>query len=88
MIRSPGLAGDPPGWFGRDHDVPRAVHAGPWIAQHGQFFDGWGRRADLGDLPGLAEGAPADAVVYDADPRTDLGRLDHPRAVILRGRRA
>jgi hypothetical protein len=42
MIRSPGLAGDPPDWFGQDPDVPRAVHAGPWIAQHGQFFDGWG----------------------------------------------
>lgn len=40
MIRAPGLAGDPPAWFGRDGDVPRAVHAGPWIAQHGQFFDG------------------------------------------------
>jgi hypothetical protein len=41
-------------WFGHDGDVPRAVHAGPWIAQHGQFFDGWGRRADDGELPGLA----------------------------------
>jgi imidazolonepropionase-like amidohydrolase len=54
LIRSPGLAGDPPAWFGHDSDVPRAVHAGPWIAQHGQFFDGWGRRADHGDLPGMA----------------------------------
>lgn len=36
--------------------------------------------------PGLAGGAPADAVVYDADPRTDLTILDRPRAVILRGR--
>ena len=54
MIRSPGLAGDPPGWFGRDSDVPRAVHAGTWIAQHGQFFDGWGRRADHAELPALA----------------------------------
>jgi imidazolonepropionase-like amidohydrolase len=54
MIRSPGLAGDPPGWFGRDGDVPRAVHAGPWIAQHGQFFDGWARRAGPGELPALA----------------------------------
>lgn len=54
LIRAPGLAGDPPGWFGRDDDVPRAVHAGPWIAQHGQFFDGWGRRAGLPELPGLA----------------------------------
>ena len=54
LIRAPGLAGDPPGWFGRDEDVPRAVHAGPWIAQHGQFFDGWGRRAGTGELPALA----------------------------------
>ena len=54
MIRSPGLAGDPPRWFGRDEDVPRALHAGPWIAQFGQFFDGWGRRADLPELPAVA----------------------------------
>src|SRR5215469_3589687 len=54
LIRAPGLAGDPPDWFGRDDDVPRAVHAGPWIAQHGQFFDGWGRRGDLHELPELA----------------------------------
>jgi imidazolonepropionase-like amidohydrolase len=54
MIRSPGLAGDPPSWFGRDEDVPRAVHAGVWIAQHGQFFEGWGRRVDLAELPEVA----------------------------------
>ncbi|HTS97804.1 MAG TPA: hypothetical protein VMI33_14405 [Streptosporangiaceae bacterium] len=45
----------------------------------------WAARAYLGQ-PGLAEGAPADAVVYDSDPRADLGQLDRPRAVILRGR--
>jgi imidazolonepropionase-like amidohydrolase len=191
---SPGLAGDPPAWFGQAGDVPRAVHAGPWIAQPGQFFEGWGRRAgpavhtqhaaggaaavaagvdslehgmglDPGLLPSMAERAialtptlramtgsleaarrgpdgprkdwylagaavhpalvaaaaeagvrilagtdsrphgrvadeiralasaglrpqdaiAADAVVYDADPRTDLAQLDAPRAVILRG---
>jgi imidazolonepropionase-like amidohydrolase len=54
MIRSPGLAGDPPDWFGADPDVPRAVHAGPWIAQQGQFFEGWGRRPDHADLPAVA----------------------------------
>ena len=54
LIRAPGLAGDPPDWFGCDEDVPRAVHAGPWIAQHGQFFDGWGQRADPAELPQLA----------------------------------
>src|SRR5580700_1009817 len=54
MIRSPGLAGDPPAWFGQADDLPRAVHAGPWIAQHGQFFDGWGRRASHAELPAVA----------------------------------
>jgi imidazolonepropionase-like amidohydrolase len=54
MIRSPGLAGDPPGWFGADPQLPRATHAGPWIAQHGQFFDGWGRRAEHAELPAMA----------------------------------
>jgi imidazolonepropionase-like amidohydrolase len=54
MIRSPGLAGQPPEWFGSEPDLPRAVHAGPWIAQHGQFFDGWGARADHDELPAVA----------------------------------
>jgi imidazolonepropionase-like amidohydrolase len=54
LIRSPGLAGEPPPWFGEDPDVPRARHAGPWLAQHGQFFDGWGRRAGHDELPALA----------------------------------
>ncbi|AGM03688.1 amidohydrolase family protein [Amycolatopsis keratiniphila] len=54
MIRSPGLPGEPPEWFGAEPGLPRAVHAGPWIAQHGQFFDGWGRRASHAELPGLA----------------------------------
>jgi imidazolonepropionase-like amidohydrolase len=54
----------------RPHD---ALAAGSWAA-----------RAYLG-LPGLVPGAPADAVVYDTDPRADLRQLNHPRAVILRG---
>ena len=54
LIRSPGLAGDPPPWFGVDPDVPRASHAGPWLAQAGQFFDGWGRRPGLDGLPAAA----------------------------------
>ncbi len=44
----------------------------------------WGARAYLG-APALEEGAPADLVVYDADPREDVGVLAHPRAVVLRG---
>ncbi len=54
LIRSPGLADDPPDWFGSDDDSPRAFHAGPWIAQHGQFFEGWGRRPEPADLPAVA----------------------------------
>lgn len=53
-IRSPGLAGEPPDWFGVDPDVPRAWHAGPWLAQHGQFFDGWGRRVDHDEMASVA----------------------------------
>jgi imidazolonepropionase-like amidohydrolase len=44
----------------------------------------WRTRAYLG-VPGLEEGASADLVVYDADPRTDVAVLAHPRAVVLRG---
>jgi hypothetical protein len=45
LIRAPGLAGDPPDWFGHSDDSPRAVHAGPWLAQQGQFKEGWGPAA-------------------------------------------
>jgi imidazolonepropionase-like amidohydrolase len=44
----------------------------------------WAARSYLG-IAGLGEGAPADAVVYDADPRRDLAQLAAPRAVVLRG---
>jgi imidazolonepropionase-like amidohydrolase len=44
----------------------------------------WTARSYLG-LPGLVPGAPADAVVYAEDPRTDLAQLDHPVTVVLRG---
>jgi imidazolonepropionase-like amidohydrolase len=45
----------------------------------------WGARAWLG-RPGLTEGAPADLVVYEADPRADVRVLAAPRRVVLRGR--
>ncbi|MFG1867743.1 amidohydrolase family protein [Micromonospora arborensis] len=54
LIRAPGLAGDPPDWFGRADESPRAFHAGPWLAQHGQFMEGWGRRPEPADLPAIA----------------------------------
>lgn len=44
----------------------------------------WRAREWLG-WPGLTEGAPADLVVYDADPRRDLAALSNPRHIVLRG---
>jgi imidazolonepropionase-like amidohydrolase len=44
----------------------------------------WAARQWLG-RDGLGEGAPADLVVLDADPREDLRVLRDPRAVVLRG---
>jgi len=45
----------------------------------------WGARAWLG-FPGLTEGGLADLVVYDHDPRVDLGVVRAPRRIVLRGR--
>jgi imidazolonepropionase-like amidohydrolase len=45
----------------------------------------WGARSWL-KRPGLEEGAPADLVVYDDDPREDVAVLAAPRLVVLRGR--
>ncbi|WKE72370.1 amidohydrolase family protein [Streptomyces sp. WP-1] len=44
----------------------------------------WSARAWLG-RPGLEEGAPADLVVYDEDPRAGVGVLAAPRRVVLNG---
>ncbi|MEV8542605.1 amidohydrolase family protein [Streptomyces sp. NPDC051572] len=44
----------------------------------------WGARRWLG-RPGLDEGAPADFVVYEADPRADVRVLASPRRVVLNG---
>jgi len=45
----------------------------------------WRGREWLG-LPGLVEGAPADLLVFDDDPRTDLTVLYRPRRIVLRGK--
>ncbi|MFE3640538.1 amidohydrolase family protein [Streptomyces sp. NPDC059169] len=44
----------------------------------------WGARSWLG-RPGLEEGAPADFVVYEADPRADVRVLAAPRRVVVGG---
>jgi imidazolonepropionase-like amidohydrolase len=45
----------------------------------------WRARAWLGWNPTLDEGAPADLVVYDADPLAGLSVLARPACVMLRG---
>ena len=45
----------------------------------------WRAREWLGRPATLEEGGPADLVVFDADPRVDLGVLRSPALVILRG---
>jgi imidazolonepropionase-like amidohydrolase len=49
-------------------------------------FASWRARRILG-VPGIEEGASADVVVYDADPRQDTDVLARPHAVVLRGQR-
>jgi imidazolonepropionase-like amidohydrolase len=44
----------------------------------------WRGREWLG-LPGLVEGAPADLVVYETDPRTDLAAVVSPVRMMVRG---
>lgn len=45
----------------------------------------WRGREWLG-LPGLDEGAPADLIVYETDPRSDLAAIHWPIHTVLRGR--
>jgi imidazolonepropionase-like amidohydrolase len=45
----------------------------------------WRAREWLGWNPTLVEGAPADLVVYDRDPRSDPSVLHDPTRVVLRG---
>jgi imidazolonepropionase-like amidohydrolase len=45
----------------------------------------WGARSWL-RRPGLEEGASADLIVYQADPREDIGILAAPEHIVLRGR--
>ncbi|MGH3656430.1 MAG: amidohydrolase family protein [Micromonosporaceae bacterium] len=88
LIRAPGLAGEPPAWFGHDERSPRAIHAGPWIAQHGQFFEGWGRRPERDKLPGVAAEQAARTgwakLVIDWGVGDDVVPVDVLRTVVAR----
>src|SRR5579872_1040283 len=86
LIRSPGLAGDPPEWFGREAGTPRAVHAGQWIAQPGEFIDGWGVRSTHDEMPAAAaRQARASAwvkIIADWSPGGAVVPVETLRAVV------
>jgi imidazolonepropionase-like amidohydrolase len=65
-------------------DEIRAMHAAGVPAGAALAAGSWAARDYLG-LPGLTEGAPADLVVYPADPRADLAVLAAPSRILLRG---
>lgn len=71
---------------GRIADEARAMVEAGLPAAEVVAAASWRTRAWLG-VPGLAEGASADLVVYESDPRADVRVLAAPRAVVLRGRR-
>jgi imidazolonepropionase-like amidohydrolase len=70
---------------GRIVEEIRALHDAGLPVDAALAAGSWAARAWLG-LPNLEEGAPADLVVYDADPRVDLDALQRPQRTVLRGR--
>jgi len=66
-------------------DEIRALAAAGLPAEEALAAGSWAARSWLG-LPNIEEGAPADVVVYDADPRADLEVLARPVLTLLRGR--
>jgi imidazolonepropionase-like amidohydrolase len=70
---------------GRVADEIRALHAAGLPVQTALGAGSWAARSWLG-LPGIEEGAPADLVVYETDPRADLDSLNRPQRMLLRGR--
>ena len=69
---------------GRIADEVRALHAAGIPAEAALAAASWSARSWLG-LPCIEEEAPADLVVYDADPRATLDTLARPRRIVLRG---
>jgi imidazolonepropionase-like amidohydrolase len=65
-------------------DEVRALHQAGLPTEAALAAASWSARAWLG-LPCIEEGAPADVVVYDTDPRTDLEALRRPKRMLLRG---
>jgi imidazolonepropionase-like amidohydrolase len=70
---------------GRVADEILALHEAGLPAEAALAAGSWAARRWLGH-PGLDEGAPADFVVYDRDPRAEMGVLRSPVRIVLRGR--
>lgn len=68
-----GLIGQEMEMLGEIGGADFALGAGSWRAREWLGFGG------------IADGAPADLVVFDTDPRTHLGVLRDPTRVVLRG---
>jgi imidazolonepropionase-like amidohydrolase len=66
-------------------DEIRALHEAGLPVEAALGAASWSARSWLG-LPCIEDGAPADVVVYDADPRQDLDALARPVRMVLRGR--
>ena len=64
----------------------RALHEAGLPADAALAAASWAARSWLG-LPCIEEGAPADVVVYDTDPRADLDTLARPTLILRNGRR-
>jgi imidazolonepropionase-like amidohydrolase len=69
---------------GRLVDEIEALHGAGMSREAALASASWAARDWLGH-PGIAEGAPADLLVYASDPRDDLGVLRHPEHIVLGG---
>ncbi|HEV2783483.1 MAG TPA: amidohydrolase family protein [Actinophytocola sp.] len=70
---------------GRIVDEIVALHRAGLSPERALGAASWSARAWLG-WSGLDEGAAADLLAYDADPRLDLAALRTPKLIMLRGR--
>ncbi|HWD03412.1 MAG TPA: amidohydrolase family protein [Amycolatopsis sp.] len=61
-----------------------ALHRAGMTREQALASASWAARDWLG-RPGIEDGAPADVVVYPADPREDLAVLRHPAHIVLGG---
>jgi imidazolonepropionase-like amidohydrolase len=69
---------------GRVADEIIALHEAGLPAEAALAAGSWGARQWLGQA-GIEDGAPADLVVYESDPRADLAVLRSPVRIVLRG---